>query len=412
MKSMGEWRKVNTRNTILNIIRSEGKASKFQLQKTTRYSMTTILAAIDELSDEKLIISGGKGISQGGRRPEYFVLNPEGGFFIGVEFNALNISAAVINFKGETVVTRSRRFNNGVMNQALLTQEVVDLLNDLYLPLVNSRKRVFGIGIGSPSLIDFKQVTTYSDLSQAPDLPIQRAIERNFGLPVYLDHNVNAIALALRTLVDDHQNEDFVLFSIRKGVHTSIFINGQLLRGRNNSAGEIGHIPVPGNKRQCVCGHYGCIDTLASNEGILNILREGVRGNRYQKLFNTIDRDESKLTITSFADSVLAGHNDSRLLFEEICDYLAYGLTGVVNILNPTKVILYGELMRVGDLLANSLLERLNRMAFYTNARNLQIICSEYDPEIGAVGAATLVLNNMFPYIKTIEAAEFNFRRY
>lgn len=414
MISMGEWRKINTRNTLLNIIRSEGKASKFQLQKTTRYSMTTILTAIDELLADKYIVSDGKGMSHGGRRPEYFILNPEGGFFIGVEFNLLSISGAVINIKGEKTASLTRELKHEIMSQALLTKEIVELLNELYLPLVNTGKRVLGIGVGSPGLIDFNNSAepVYTDFNLLQELPVKLAIERNFSLPVYIDHNINTIALAIKTLDAEHQDDDFVLFSIRKSVHISCFINGQLIRGRNNSAGEIGHIPVPGNRRTCSCGRYGCIDTLASDEGIMNILREGVKGNRYQKLFDMVGRDPARITISSFADSVVAGHKDSLLLFDEICDYLAFGLTGVVNILNPTKVIFFGELTRASDLLLKALQERLDRMAYQTNARNLQLICSEYDASIGAIGAAALALNNRFPYLKTIEALEFGRRRF
>lgn len=404
MKSMGEWRKANMRNTILHIIRSEGKASKFQLQKATRYSMTTVLAAIDDLAAANLINSAGKGDSNGGRRPEYFILNPEGGYFIGIEFNVLAVSGAAINFCGETTDTRRVNLDRSHISPARLTQAVIDMVEDLYAPLRAAGCRCFGIGVGIPGLLDYKAGVdlAYNDLTASQGVPIRRALEKRFGLPVYLDHNVNTIALAYSLLEDEHQDGDFVLLSIRKGIRASAIINGQLLRGRNNSSGEIGHIPVPGNPRMCVCGRKGCLDTLASSEGIAIQLQEGVRHGRFEELFEMVGRDPARLTIVSFVDSVLAGHQGSLEFLEEICDHLAYALTELVNILNPPKIVIYGELTRIGDPLLDSLRQRLEYLSFYTNVRNLQIVPARLNYAISAIGAAALVMTSAFPYVSVM----------
>lgn len=405
MRSMGEWRKINMRNTILHIIRSEGKASKFQLQKITRYSMTTVLATIDDLVANGLIVSVGKGESNGGRRPEHFIINPDGGFFIGIEFNVLAISGALLNFRGEIVETRRVQFERGVMSPARLTQAILDMAEEMHAPIQAAGSRCFGIGVGSPGLIDFKAGVdlTYNDFSAAESIPTRVALEKRFGVPVYMDHNVNTIALAYKTLDEEHQEGDFVLFSIRKGIRVSCITNGKMVYGRNNSAGEIGHIPLPGNARLCVCGRRGCLDSLASDEGIALRLQELIQDGGFQELFDMAGRDLGRITAATFVDSVLAGHAESLAFLEDIYDRLGFALTQVINILNPPKVIIYGELTRIGEPFIAAMRKRIDSTAFLTNARNVQLVSARLNYSISAIGAAILVMNQAFPHVSIIK---------
>jgi N-acetylglucosamine repressor len=401
MKSMGEMRKVNTRNKILNIIRTMEKASKFQIQKISKYSMTTILSTVEELQMAELIIPAGKGQSQGGRRPDYFTINPEGGYFVGIEFNVVAIHGAVINFSGEPVYTRRILIDSSQMTPELLMAQIISVIEDLIAPLKASKARIFGIGVGAPGLVDYQMgiAIAYNNLREWHNINIKQILESHFGLRTYVDNNVNTIALGCKAQFEKNRDSDFVLFSIRKGIRISCVANNTLLRGRNNSVGEVGHIPVLRHGRTCVCGHRGCLDAETSNDAIRAKLLEGIENGRHLDLFESVGRDASKVSIVTYVDSVLAGHPESVELLDEICELLGIGLTHAINFYNPSKIIIYGEITRIGASFQKRIQSQIDHMAVRINSENLVIELAKLNYEIGAIGAATMVLENEFAFV-------------
>jgi len=400
MKSMGELRKVNTRNSILNIVRTRKKASKFQIQKISKYSMTTILSTIDELHGSGLILPAGKGQSNGGRRPDYYAINPDGGYFIGIEFNIQVIHAVIIDFIGNPTERQRILLDPETMTPERLTDRLLEVLSGLVDQLKSKNARILGIGIGVPGQVDIETGTavSYLRMPQWRHVPIRQMVESRFGIPTFIDTNINSIAFFFKSNSTNQDCREFVLFSIRKGVRVVCFMNNQLIRGSGNSVGEIGHTPVRPGGRSCMCGRSGCLDAEATDDAIVARLQDGIRTGQYQDLFEMVGRDLARVTISAFVESVQAGHPDTIALFEEICGYLSLNLAYVINLYNPARILIYGEITRIGQPFLDHIHQLIGQMARQSNLDRLEIDLAGMNYEAGATGAAIMAMHRKFPF--------------
>ncbi len=405
-KSMGVMRKANTLNAILHIIRSKEKASKFQIQKISKYSMTTVLTAIEELQEKALIRPIGKGPSNGGRRPDYFAINPEGGYFVGIEFNAQAIHAVALDFGLSRVNSRRIVLETGVTAQQLLDR-VMAVTGEIVSSLQESNARIFGIGIGSAGLVDHERgiALSYHELKTWLNVPLKEIMEKAFGVPAWIDNNVNMIAVGCQHAKPSQHMTDFILFSIRKGIRISTISDNVMHHGVTNSAGSIGHTPVQRLGRTCSCGRRGCLDAEASDDAVQAKLLEGIRKGRYSDLFESVDRDPGRVNIATFVDSVLSGHPESLELLDELCEFMGIALTHAVNLLNPPRVIIYGEITRIGKPFLDRIRFEVEHHAVQSTYQAMQIELAEQDHLKGAVGAAITVLHKTFPFVSLLDEA-------
>ena len=392
-----ELRKKYKRNHILNIIRYGKEISRFEVKKTSRYSMTTVLDVVDSLLKENLIYEEECGESRVGRKPLWLRINPDGGYFIGVEFNAENMYCVVLNFTGSEIYSKRICLSGEELSDTILGY-IKDNISDALKFLGSRSKKVYGIGIGVPGYVDKENGIGiyYAHLKNWENVKIKDAIEKEFNLKVYIENNVNAMALAYKWFWCDEYYTDFLFVFIRTGVRMSCVLNNTLYFGLNGTAGEIGHIRVQNSNRMCSCGKRGCLDTEVSNRGIRNKLIEGIAMGRFRELTDMAGNDMEKVNIYTFVESVKAGHADSLELLGEIAGYIGDALSTVVNVLNPPKIVLSGEIFKTGRTFMGRVKGEIREKAIFVNYSNLLIKDSIFEDNIGAVGAAALVIQQEF----------------
>jgi N-acetylglucosamine repressor len=395
-KSIVELRKNYKRNQILNIIRYQKEVSRFSIKKQSKYSMSTVLNIITDLLEKKLIFEEECEDPRVGRRPKWLQINAEGGYFIGLEFNAENIYCVILDFSVKIIFSQMDSITNNddvasvIEKIKLLIRKAIDYLG-------GAANKIFGIGIGVPGYVDVqKGIIIYYTLKNWSNIPIKDFIEKEFKIKVYIENNVNTMALSYKWIWYEGDSKDFIFVSIRAGLRMSCILNNKLFPGDRGTAGEIGHIRVAGNNRLCQCGKIGCLDTIASNTGIRNRLLAEIKNGRFKQLFDMIGQNLEKVNIYSLIDSVKAGHKDSVELIQDIAKSLGEVLANVVNILNPDMVVLSGLLTKTGDLFFTKVKNTIYDNAIFVNCQNLKVKCSSFDDNIGAVGAAALVMQKEF----------------
>lgn len=394
---MGELKKANTQNYILGIIRKHGEISKFDIKKTSRHSMSTVLTVIEELERSGFIQFSGTGKSSVGRKPSLYTLNPEAGYFVGVEFNADEIHCVLLNFKLEVVLTKSTVI--GIKD--LEAEAMLSILNGHIEEMMQyppCRGKVLGIGIGAPGYVTTTgTILFYAYISGWSNINLKAIVEDRFGVTTYVDNNINFITLAHRdpTL----QNQNFLLFSIRTGIRFGCVLNDEIYRGASNLAGEVGHTTVYPSSRQCRCGRKGCLESEISNYAITDKLAEGIRVGRYPELWALAGKDMRNLTVSLFVKSVLAGHPQSLELFDEVCGYLGTSLAQSVNMLNPSLIYLRSALNDAGNLLLDRVNAVIQKHSFYASLEQFELRLSTIGPNAGAIGAAQYVMSSTFNYV-------------
>lgn len=398
-ESILESRKFYKRNKILNIIRYNDNISRHDLKKITAYSMTTVLNITEELLKDNLIYEEDCNEARVGRKPSWLKINPEGGYFIGIEFNLYYMHCAMLNFNGDTVfednikISRDSGSDEIVKNICSLIDAAINLVD---------RKKVFGIGVGVPGYLDSAHgiAVEYPMIPNWKNIPLRKMIHEKYNLPCYIDNNVTVMAFAYKWLKSDEYVDDFIFVSIRSGARIVPVVNNELFLSNKGFGGQLGHIKVPNSNRLCTCGKRGCLNAEVSYSGIKGKLTEGALIGRYKKLMELIDNDISKIDIYTFVESVKLNHEESIELLMDTASYLGYAIGLLIDIFAPKRIVLLGELVKIGDLFINAVSKAVSKNCIEDNFRNLSISASTFSDNIGALGAAAMVMQREFEFIK------------
>jgi xylose repressor len=397
LKTLVESRKQLKRNHILDLIRrSPEPLSRFNIKKMTGYSMTTVSNTITELLQEQLLTEDTcSDASRMGRKPIFLHLNGSGGYFIGIEFNIQAIHYVILDFKCTPIFSGQATITEPISTSILLdlvfqyTEECLRYLGD-------RRERVLGIGIGLPGYIDTAAgiALSYPHMADWENIPIVSIMEKRFHLPCYIGNNVGVMGLVFKWISEYHQCCDFLLVSIRTGVRCIPLINQQPYFGKISSTGEIGHLKVSTSNRVCDCGQVGCLNTEVTDLSIRDKIEEGFKKNQFPLVRKIADG--RRPTVQMLVRAAKKGDSDAINLIKESGYYLGRAIAQAGNLFAPQKIILSGQLIEAGSLLFDSLQEQVNKECLPAICTHMEIIPSPFGGEIGALGAAALVLENEF----------------
>lgn len=399
--SILENRKCYQRNKMLSVIRSNENISRNDVKKITAYSMTTVLNTVDEMITDGLVYEEECNDVRVGRKPVWLRINPDGGYFIGIEFNRNQINGVVLDFTGKLIYDQSREIKNHEKNAEKVLEFIKCIISNALCFLKDKKNKVIGIGIGVPGYSDVNAgvAISYNHLEGWNNIPIKKIMEKEFSLPCYVDNNVNVMIFAYKWLVYHGKCEDMLFVSIRTGARVMPIINNQPVSSVYGFPGELGHVKIRGGSRLCACGRYGCLNSEISDVAIVNKIIDGIRVGRFKEIENMVHGDMDRVTMLVFIESVRMGHEDSMNLLKQIGGFLGDTLSMLVNIFAPRKIVLYGELAEIGDLLLEDVRNHVRQDAIHENLNGLKIIASEFGKNLGAMGAAALVMQKAFEFV-------------
>lgn len=397
-------RKYYQRNKMLSIIRFHENVSRYDIKKYTSYSMTTVLSMIDELILQGLIYEEECDEARVGRKPVWLRINPMGGYFIGIEFNGRQMHCDMLDFSGSVIyrnVTAMKRDDS----RELVLEKIVRNIDLARNQLGDRKDKVLGVGVGVPGFVNKTTGTSkgYIHFDDWKDVPVRDLIEQRVGIPCYIENNVNVMAFAYKWFFFNGDCEDFLFLSIRTGARMVPVINNRLIFSESGFSGEIGHIQVAPRHLVCTCGNYGCLNTEISDFAIAAKIREGIRIGRFQEIREMVHGDLEAVTVNTFVDSVLQGHEDAVRLMKELAELLGAVLGITVNILAPKRIIIFGALARIGRLFTDEVQRNIENKVIRENFEHFSVDASREGEDLGAIGAAALVMQEQFNFIdKTI----------
>lgn len=402
MESILENRKNYQRNKMLSVIRSHENISRNDVKKITSYSMTTVLNTVDELIHEGLVYEEICNDARIGRRPVWLRINPEGGYFLGVGFNRNAIYCVTLDFTGKLIYEAEQDIGLEEKVADTVLGMIKKMIYDAIAFLGEKSQKIIGIGVGVPGYSDINKgiAISYGYLQGWKNIPIKEIIENEFHIPCYMDNNVNVMIYAYKWLIYGGRCEDMLFVSIRTGARVIPIINNQPVCGTHGFSGELGHVKINGGSRICSCGRYGCLNSEISDVAIVNKIIDGIKVGRFREIAEKVQNDLDRITMTTFIDSVRAGHEDSLRLLEQVEGFIADVLSMLVNIFAPKKIILFGELAELGDILLDGVRKQVSRDIIKENNNGLKIMASEFGRNLGAMGAAALVIQNAFEFLE------------
>lgn len=257
-------------------------------------------------------------------------------------------------------------------------------------------RQLRALGVSAPGPMDLKRgvITEAPNLHGWTDIPLERLIREQTGLPAWIENDANAGALAEHRLGAGRGSRHLVLVAIGTGVGGGLVLNGDLYHGASGGAGEVGHMTVDPDGRLCGCGRRGCLEAVASGSA-LNLAAQDIVKREPDGLVAQIARREDEEPDARILDlAVEQGDEAAIAAIRRAGTFLGAGLTNLVNVLNPDVIVIGGSL-RKSELLIATATEAMQRDAFKQHASDVRIVEAELGDEAPAIGAALLAIERL-----------------
>lgn len=315
-------------------------------------------------------------------------------FRIGVDIGGTNVKIALVNKKGEvsfpkTVPTRAE------MGYEYTISNITQCIKDLMAEAKIDKNSLEGIGFGFPGQIDCDNgvVRILPNIPGWIDVPIAEIMQKEFGVPVKVDNDVRCMALAESNYGAGQGCKNLICITIGTGIGSGLIINGKLVRGASNAAGEIGHIKLEMHDGLlCGCGDAGCFEAYASGPSIVAMAKEYVQGGKSAK-FRELAGSVDAITPAIVAQAAQEGDVVAKKIFERIGEYLGIGLASVVNLLNPERIVIGGGVADAGDILFEPLRKTLKDRAMPIQGEAVEVVHAKLGNTAGLIGASLLIDN-------------------
>ena len=348
------------KKTILRLCIQSGEYSIAALSEQINTSVPTVTKLIGELMDEGFMIELGKSGTSGGRRPSIYGLNPEAGYFIGLDIRHTHASIAVTDFKGGLVCFEDNIPFILEIDEACL-HTISKNIRDFFVEHDLDWNRVLGMGISVAGRVNPK--TGYSNLySFDPDRPINRILFEDLDIPVVIENDSRAMTYGeyLSGVVKKEKNVLFV--NVSWGLGMGMILDGRLYYGTSGYSGEFGHFPLLDNDQICRCGKVGCLETGASGSALVRMISEQLQAGRASSL-SRIFKDQGKVNLNDIFKAVQEEDILTIETIEKIGANLGRGLAGLINVFNPQLVVLGGKVAMAGDYLLLAVRSAVKRHA-------------------------------------------------
>ena len=370
---------------ILALIRSGEAVTRAQIMAVTGLSRSTVAQRLDALIAHGYIAPAATENSTGGRPAGAFQINAEAGVMLLASIGAGAMQVAVCDM-GRTILARQSHGVSVADGPIAVLGEVMAHFDQLLAEVKRTRADVKGIGIGVPGPVEFAEgrvvrppIMTGWDGYRVPDF-----FAADYACPIVVDKDANLMALG------EHRGAwpdvtHMLFIKISTGIGTGLIMDGALQRGAQGAAGDLGHLFVgniePEHSENCRCGNTGCLEAYASGWAICRDLT--ARGHKAENV-----RDIAALAQQGVRDAIELLQTSGRLIGESVAV--------AVSLLNPSLVVLGGELALCQGYVLAAVRETVYRRSLPLATRNLQIATSKLGHDAGLMGAAQLVSDAVF----------------
>jgi predicted NBD/HSP70 family sugar kinase len=377
----GTSRQIN-RQIALTLIGSHQPISRADLARRMKMRRGAVGLLVQELLHERRIVEGHTGESARGRKPTLLYIDTRKGSSVAVDIRATGTFLMLADPMGQP------RSDIVSMPTARDPKRFVAALASRIRRLLERQEgtgECQGIGVAVPGMID----PGTGHVHHAPtlgwrDVDLRSRLAAATGLPVQIENSGRACALArvweARTGAAPVRNLVFV--SISDGVGVGVVVNGELLRGRHNIAGEFAHMPLSIDGPRCSCGAVGCWEAHISNLATLT---------RYFGRTRPIPAGARPFTMDDLVARARIGDGRALAALQVSARYLGLGLGGVINIMDPDRIFIGGEITTAWDLIENTVRTALAERALTPAATSTAIVIVAAEEQSRLRGAAMLV---------------------
>jgi len=381
--------KIHNQNLVFNTIYDHVEISRADVARKTGLTRTSVTEIVSHLIQEGLLDERKTASTGMGRPPILLRVKENSRHIIGIDLAADEFRGAIVNLRGKIIHREIiPLINQNCDNAVAQTYEIIDKL------LTMMGRPLLGIGIGTPGVINRHHgIVSNSVNLDWHDFPLGELLQERYKIPVYIDNDCKAAALAEFTLGDYENKKNLLLIKSGRGVGSGIILNRQLYYGDSYSSGEIGHLKVIDGGNHCHCGNNGCLETLVSSPAIITRARDVALQNP-DSVINSLISNLDEINIDLINQAFKAGDNEIRRLIEQVGQYLGISIAYVINILDINTIILSGDLINFGEALINIIQQCVKRGTLPESNHGTRVYTSKLGNDIVILGASSLLLSN------------------
>ncbi len=385
-----EKKKFLCKKRILKKLYRTDALSGADIARMLNLSSPTTQVYLNELIKEKYIEYRGKGDSIGGRRPNMYGLIKNSVYLLGIDVSQKKISVSLFNNDLENITgikTKPLKLGRDIA----AVDEIYDFAKEVIAEQQIDETKIIGIGINMPGLIDSEKGINYTYLTETKK-PIQNVFQDKFQIPVYIENDSKARALAELRLGLAKESQNALVIQLGWGVGTGMILNGKLYKGNSGFSGEFSHILIEDDGQLCTCGRRGCLETLASGRALVEQATQELKNNPNSILHQLAIKQGGQLFPDDIVNAAKGADQLALALIENMGQKLGKGISYLIQILNPELIILGGVVSQANEYLLTPINQALFSYCIPKLREDTTLKISQLGIEAGVLGAVSVVL--------------------
>ena len=310
-------------------------------------------------------------------------------YYIGIDLGGTNIAVGVVDDNCKIIDTVSAPTNASRTDREVIT-DMASLARDLADRSVG-RENIAWIGIGTPGAIDRgRGVVLFAGNLPFEMTPMRDIMQEHWNIPVIIDNDANCAALGEVYAGGARGCRDALFITLGTGVGGGIIIDQRVYSGFNSNGGEVGHMGIVVDGELCTCGRHGCWEAYASVTGLIRMTREAMERHPDSLMWDGSDRETMKVSGKTAYVAAKAGDAAAKAVVDRYHEYVAFGITSLINIFQPEVLCIGGAISREGEYLLGPVRRLVGRDRFTRYCAQTELKIAELGNDAGIIGAAML----------------------
>jgi glucokinase len=307
--------------------------------------------------------------------------------YAGIDLGGTKILAVLLDENG-VILKKSEISTNAQEGSDSVIQRMVKLIKDI----LDETNLLVSIGVATAGTLDAKEgIVAFASNLGWSNVPLGKQLEQAFGVPVSLENDANAAAYGEWAVGAGKGTKNCVYITVSTGIGAGIISGGRLIRGRDASAGELGHITIDWKGPKCLCGNVGCLELYASGTAIARRAQQLAAEFPEKALSLNEKADGNPITSRHVAEAASIGDELSIGILQEAGQALGAGIVSIIHVMNPEVLIIGGGAASIGAPLLDPMKQVIEERAIAAMAAGVTIVSPVLGKEAGAIGAALLV---------------------
>jgi len=379
------------KHMALDLVRfSMGGIARVDLARELNLTRAAVTSIVKDLKDADLLRE--VGAQNSGRKPVVLEINPSRGWVIGVDLGATHMTLILADFAGQVIreVETPLDIDDGP-NICLphVINQIKQVLNTTGLEL--SQISAIGLGVPGPVVADLGLVSFPPIMPTWDNFPIRDYLMEQLGIPIVLGNDAELGALGEWAYGAGRGEKVLAYIKIGTGIGAGLLIEGKIFRGVTGTAGEIGHIVIDKDGPICTCGNHGCLESIAGGRAIARHAQDYVRKFQRSRLaeIKPIDRIKAGDVIAAARRGDLV----AQMIIKEVGESVGTALSSVVNLFNPSMIVIGGQVSQCGDLLLEPIRQSVREKSLKVASRNVRIAAAFLGRRSSSMGAVVEALS-------------------